>query len=88
MPRWGTGESARTLRPDKRLPCVTVTDSKSEATLQVQVKGYLERVLQKKKNFRVQLNMTFALTFLDFAVAILIWSLQTVESGLKALLPR
>jgi ATP-dependent Lhr-like helicase len=76
------------LRPDKRLPCVIVTDSKSEATLQVQVKGYLERVLQKKKNFRVQLNMTFALTFLDFAVAILIWSLQTVESGLKALLPR
>ncbi len=28
------------LRPDKRLPCVTVTDSNSMATLQVQVKGY------------------------------------------------
>ncbi len=72
------------LRPDKRLPCVTVTDSNSTATLQVQVKGYLERVIQKRKNFRVQLNMTFALTFLDFAVAILIWSLQTAESALKA----
>ena len=31
------------LRPDKRLPCVTVTDSNSTATLQVQVKGYLEQ---------------------------------------------
>jgi hypothetical protein len=29
--------------------------------------------------------MTFALTFLDFAVAILTWSLQTAESALKAL---
>ncbi len=29
------------LRPDKRLPCVTVTDSNSMTTLQVQVKGYL-----------------------------------------------
>ncbi|PWF51791.1 DEAD/DEAH box helicase [[Kluyvera] intestini] len=35
------------LRPDKRLSCVTVTDSNSTATLQVQVKGYLEQVLQK-----------------------------------------
>ncbi|MBS9443064.1 DEAD/DEAH box helicase [Photorhabdus heterorhabditis] len=35
------------LRPDKRLPCVTVTDSNSTATLQVQVKGYLERVIEK-----------------------------------------
>ncbi len=34
------------LRPDKRLPCVTVTDSNSMTTLQVQVKGYLERVIQ------------------------------------------
>ncbi|MCB3391719.1 helicase-related protein, partial [Klebsiella quasipneumoniae] len=40
------------LRPDKRLPCVTVTDSKSEATLQVQVKGYLERVLQKEEELQ------------------------------------
>ncbi len=29
------------LRPDQRLPCETVTDSNSTATLQVQVKGYL-----------------------------------------------
>lgn len=35
------------LRPDKRLPCETVTDSNSTATLQVQVKGYLERVPEK-----------------------------------------
>ncbi|MCV5656819.1 DEAD/DEAH box helicase, partial [Escherichia coli] len=35
------------LRPDKRLPCETVTDSNSKATLQVQVKGYLERVPEK-----------------------------------------
>ncbi|ECW0371921.1 DEAD/DEAH box helicase [Salmonella enterica subsp. enterica] len=35
------------LRPDKGLPCVTVTDSNSTATLQVQVKGYLERVPEK-----------------------------------------
>ncbi len=41
-----------------------------------------------RKNFRVQLNMTFALTFLDFAVAILIWSLQTAENTLKALRQR
>ncbi len=76
------------LRPDKRLPCVTITDSNSTTTLQVQVKGYTERVIQKRKNFRVQLNMTFALTFLDFAVAILIWSLQTAENALKALRQR
>lgn len=35
------------LRPDKRLPCVTVTDSNSTATLQMQVKGYLEPVTGK-----------------------------------------
>lgn len=35
------------LRPDKRLPCVTVTDSNSVTTLQVQVKGYLEPVAKK-----------------------------------------
>ena len=35
------------LRPDKRLPCETVTDSNSKATIQVQVKGYLERVPEK-----------------------------------------
>ncbi|MBW1253709.1 DEAD/DEAH box helicase [Pantoea allii] len=40
------------LRPDKRLPCVTVTDSNSTATLQVQVKGYLERVLQKEEELQ------------------------------------
>lgn len=76
------------LRPDKRLPCVTVTDSNSMATLQVQVKGYPERVIQNEEESRVQLNMTFALTFLDFAVAILIWSLQTAENALKALRQR
>lgn len=37
------------LRPDKRLPCITVTDSDSTATLQVQIKGYLERVIVKGK---------------------------------------
>ncbi|EPD8213122.1 DEAD/DEAH box helicase [Yersinia enterocolitica] len=35
------------LRPDKRLSCETVTDSNSSSTLQVQVKGYLERVTKK-----------------------------------------
>ncbi|HBE9077498.1 DEAD/DEAH box helicase [Serratia fonticola] len=35
------------LRPDKRLPCVTVTDRNSATTLQVQVKGYLEPVTMK-----------------------------------------
>lgn len=40
------------LRPDKRLPCVTVTDSNSTATLQVQVKGYLERVIQKEEELQ------------------------------------
>ncbi|GKW26933.1 DEAD/DEAH box helicase [Pectobacterium brasiliense] len=35
------------LRPDKRLPCETVTDSNSTATLQVQVKGYLVPVTQR-----------------------------------------
>ncbi|MEY8710528.1 DEAD/DEAH box helicase [Mangrovibacter phragmitis] len=40
------------LRPDKRLSCVTVTDSNSTATLQVQVKGYLERVLQKEEELQ------------------------------------
>ncbi len=29
--------------------------------------------------------MTFALTFLDFAVAILIWSLQTAENALESI---
>ncbi|WP_336340366.1 DEAD/DEAH box helicase [Enterobacter cloacae] len=40
------------LRPDKRLPCVTVTDSNSTTTLQVQVKGYLERVIQKEEELQ------------------------------------
>jgi ATP-dependent Lhr-like helicase len=40
------------LRPDKRLPCVTVTDSNSTDTLQVQVKGYLERVIQKEEELQ------------------------------------
>ncbi len=40
------------LRPDKRLPCVTVTDSNSMATLQVQVKGYLERVIQNEEELQ------------------------------------
>ncbi|HEG0622589.1 TPA: DEAD/DEAH box helicase [Yersinia enterocolitica] len=35
------------LRPDKQLPCETVTDSNSSSTLQVQVKGYLEPVTKK-----------------------------------------
>lgn len=35
------------LRPDKRLPCETVTDDSSKATLQVQVKGYMESVSEK-----------------------------------------
>ncbi|WP_405078066.1 DEAD/DEAH box helicase [Pectobacterium versatile] len=35
------------LRPDKRLSCETVTDNNSSSTLQVQVKGYLERVTKK-----------------------------------------
>ncbi|HBC7422588.1 TPA: DEAD/DEAH box helicase [Serratia marcescens] len=34
------------LRPDKRIPCETVTDS-TDSILQVQVKGYLERVTEK-----------------------------------------
>ena len=40
------------LRPNKRRPCVTVTDSNSTATLQVQVKGYLERVIQKEEELQ------------------------------------
>ena len=40
------------LRPDKRLPCVTVTDSNSMTTLQVQVKGYLERVIQNDEELQ------------------------------------
>lgn len=40
------------LRPDKRLPCVTVTDSNSMATLQVQVKGYPERVIQNEEELQ------------------------------------
>lgn len=35
------------LRPDKRLPCETVTDDSSKATLQVQVKGYMESVSEE-----------------------------------------
>ncbi|MCK2180648.1 DEAD/DEAH box helicase [Hafnia paralvei] len=35
------------LRPDKRLPCETVTDDSSKTTLQVQVKGYMESVSEK-----------------------------------------
>ncbi|MFD3230330.1 DEAD/DEAH box helicase [Rahnella aceris] len=35
------------LRPDKRLPCETVTDNNSTTTLQVQVKGYLVPVTEK-----------------------------------------
>ncbi|WP_439412458.1 DEAD/DEAH box helicase [Enterobacter ludwigii] len=35
------------LRPDKRLPCVTITDSNSTSTLQVQIKGYLDRVTEQ-----------------------------------------
>ncbi len=37
------------LRPDKRLPCETVTDSSTTATLQVQVKGYLEAVTKQEE---------------------------------------
>ncbi|WP_145541364.1 DEAD/DEAH box helicase [Yersinia alsatica] len=35
------------LRPDKLLPCETVTDDNSKATLQVQVKGYMESVSEE-----------------------------------------
>lgn len=35
------------LRPDKLLPCETVTDDSSKATLQVQVKGYMESVSEE-----------------------------------------
>lgn len=35
------------LRPDRRLPCETVTESNSSATLQVQIKGYTETVSVK-----------------------------------------
>lgn len=72
------------LRPDKRLPCETVTDSNSTATLQVQVKGYLERVPEKEKSSRALPNSSSARIFSGSAVAIPTWSLLTVESVLKA----
>jgi ATP-dependent Lhr-like helicase len=65
------------LRPDKRLPCVTVTDSNSMATLQVQVKGYLERVIQNEEELQSSAEHDVCADILDFAVAILIWSLNS-----------